>query len=85
MRGPTDAEVMREQARIQTRLQLAFPGATVSVIGIADRQNHVSGWVIRVERGGVAVERAMRPDTPVEKAIKAFEAGFAEETAGGEA
>lgn len=75
-RGPTDAEVMRERARIVTRLQLAIPGAEVDVVGVANTRNEVGAWVIKVAKGDRRAEYALPPDKPVETAVEALRAGL---------
>ena len=72
----TDAEAMRERARIQTALQMAFTlgaGHEVDVTGFADpRTNTVFGWLLTVKRGGLSVDHTMQPDATVASAVEAL-------------
>ncbi len=72
MRGPTDAEVMRELHRIRKAVKKAFPRAEVDVTGVTNAHNVSGGWVITARRGNVIADHAMPFDGSVEKAIEAL-------------
>lgn len=83
-RGPSDADVMREMASIKTRLQLAFPGAEVDVVGMSAPDNTGLVWRLRVGKAGVTYEAFKKPDTPTDNAVAFFRKAFAEAAAFGE-
>lgn len=77
-RGPSDADVMREMASIKTRLQLAFPGAEVDVVGMSAPDNTGLVWRLRVGKAGVTYEAFKKPDTPTDNAVAYFRKAFAQ-------
>ncbi len=75
MRHATDEEMMRQRARIVTKLQMAFPGAAVDVTGVADAAtNRPFGWLLQVKKGKRAAEHTLSPDATVQSAIDALRA-----------
>lgn len=68
---------MRALGELRARLQIAFPGAKVDVIGIADRHNAIACWQLRITKDGRTVTRAMRPETPAADAVASIRAELA--------